>query len=314
MENNQFSKQLLEKYLAGSCTDAEKHLVESWYNQLLDQDFTGNPAHLQQVENELWQRVQPVPVRRMLPWKALAAAACVALLVSAAAWYFRPRTYNTPVLAEQRVTAPVQVNNLVELPDGSIVILDKGSQLDFPESFAGHRTREVRLTGNAYFDVKSNPRQSFVVKAGNLTTTVLGTSFDINTSQQAISVRVITGKVKVATDKAILGNLEANRQVTYTEATDQSSFSMVNAAETTTWTTQDVQLSDVTFDAICRQLEQRYHVRIEIKDEALKTKKFTITLTANDQLKSTLGTVCDFNGAFYTYEEDNNVYLIHARE
>ncbi|HEY0273953.1 MAG TPA: FecR family protein [Chitinophaga sp.] len=312
MENNQFSKQLLDRYLAGACTDAEKAIVEGWYNQQLDQDLPLSAQHLQAVENAIWQHIQPTPVRRLRPWKTVAAAASVALLLAAGAYYyFRPAQRTAP-LAVQTITAPVKMNNLVELPDGSIVILDKGSKLDFPKTFSGKRTREVHLTGNAYFDVRSSATQPFIVKAGQLTTTVLGTSFDINTRNETISVRVITGKVKVATDKATLGDLEPNRQVTYTAATDQSSFSVVNATAATTWTTQDVQLNDITFDAICRQLEQRYHVHIEIQDAALKEKKFTITLTAGDELKSTLATVCDFNGATYHYNAANDTYSISA--
>lgn len=317
MENNPFSRQLIEKYLAGTCTEREKALVEGWYNQLLSEDYPMDAAHLEGVQTEIWQRLQPAAtparVRRMLSWTRVAAAASVALLLGAGAYYFtrKPATV-APSIAARSITAPVKMNNLVELPDGSIVILDKGSTLDFPKTFDGSKTREVTLNGHAYFDVTSHPGQPFIVKAGKVTTTVLGTSFDINTRNQTIAVRVITGKVKVATDKENLGNLEANRQLTYAETTDQSSFSMVDAATADTWTTQDVQLNDITFEAICHQLEQRYHININIKDEALKEKKFTITLTGNDDLKSTLGTVCDFNGATYTYNNSTNTYIISA--
>jgi transmembrane sensor len=319
MENNAFSKALLEKYLAGHATEAEKAIVEGWYNKELSRnDYTVNAAHMQETENAIWQSIQAhrkegersssdlTPVRRLYPWKTWAAvAASIAILVSL-------YLFKTPAAHKEQIaiTAPVKVNNLIELPDGSIVILDKGSKLRFPKTFEGKKTREVQLTGNAYFDVKSNSAQQFVVRSGKITTTVLGTSFDINTNNATITVHVISGKVKVATDKATLGNLEPNHQIKYEVSTDQSSFSTVDV--TNTWETQDVQLNDITFDAICRQLEQRYHINIDIRDGSLKEKKFTITLTGHDELNSTLTTVCDFNGAKFTYDQTTKTYIINA--
>lgn len=317
MENNPFSRQLIEKYLAGTCTKEEKALVEGWYNQQLDQDIPVGAEHLDKVQADIWQilkaEAQPAPVRRLVSWRNVAAAASVlAILASGLYYWTRNTNQSTPPVALQTVKAPVKLNNLVELPDGSIVILDKGSTLDYPKTFNGSKTREVILNGHAYFDVTSHPGQPFIVKTGKLTTTVLGTSFDINTRNQAVAVRVITGKVKVENEQKILGSLEPNRQLTYAESTGHSSISIVNAAERESWVTQDVQLNDITFEAICRQLEQRYHVTIIIKDEALKSKRFTITLTGNDELKGTLATVCEFNGAAYTYNTTDDTYLISS--
>ncbi|PUZ26773.1 DUF4974 domain-containing protein [Chitinophaga costaii] len=71
-------------------------------------------------------------------------------------------------------------------------------------------------------------------------------------------------------------------------------------------------MNDITFDAICRQLEQRYHVNIEIQDGELKEKKFTIILTSNDDLKGILAMVCDFNGVAYYFNATNETYMISA--
>lgn len=66
----------------------------------------------------------------------------------------------------------------MRLPDGSTVLLNEGSELSYSTSF-GKQAREVTLTGEGYFDVQHNLSKPFKVLTGNVTTTVLGTAFNI---------------------------------------------------------------------------------------------------------------------------------------
>ncbi|MGH2644267.1 MAG: FecR family protein, partial [Chitinophagaceae bacterium] len=66
----------------------------------------------------------------------------------------------------------------VTLSDGTKVWLNAGSSLHFPTQFGG-KEREVFLTGEAYFEVAEDAAHPFIVEAGNMDVTVLGTRFDI---------------------------------------------------------------------------------------------------------------------------------------
>ncbi|MEO1011620.1 MAG: FecR domain-containing protein, partial [Bacteroidota bacterium] len=59
----------------------------------------------------------------------------------------------------------------LELPDGTMVKLNSGSTLRFPETFS-EDFREVELSGEAFFDVTQNPDKPFLIKSGNLRTIV----------------------------------------------------------------------------------------------------------------------------------------------
>jgi len=87
---------------------------------------------------------------------------------------------------------------LVNLSDGSSIILQKNSRVSFPKKFNTEK-REVYLLGEAFFDVHKNPAQPFYVYANELVTKVLGTSFSIRAYQEdkEVSVVVKTGKVSV---------------------------------------------------------------------------------------------------------------------
>ncbi|MFR7808806.1 MAG: FecR family protein [Butyricimonas faecihominis] len=68
--------------------------------------------------------------------------------------------------------------NLV-LSDGSKIYLNAGSTLRYPDQFIGDK-REVFLTGEAYFEVKSDSLHPFIVHASDVAIRVLGTSFNVN--------------------------------------------------------------------------------------------------------------------------------------
>ena len=83
------------------------------------------------------------------------------------------------------------------LEDGSTVFLAKNTTLSYPRHFDKSR-REVRLEGNAYFEISKNPEKPFIVETELITIEVLGTSFNVTVSDTPMpSIAVNTGKVSV---------------------------------------------------------------------------------------------------------------------
>ncbi|PWJ57750.1 uncharacterized protein DUF4974 [Dyadobacter jejuensis] len=137
-------------------------------------------------------------------------AAAVAGILLVAGWYMQKEQALSPMELSPFATAVVEeittkeVNNesqramLVNLPDGSSVTLSKGSRLTYPSQF-GADSREITLSGEAFFEVAKDPQKPFYVFAQRLTTKVLGTSFNVRAYQDddEVSVSVKTGRVSV---------------------------------------------------------------------------------------------------------------------
>ena len=97
------------------------------------------------------------------------------------------------------VSTPAATTTLVTLSDGTKVRLNANSTLEYPVSFDDAEVREVRLKGEAHFEVTKNPHRPFVVKAGEMQTQVLGTIFDVKAYRKdAPKVTLMEGKVKVS--------------------------------------------------------------------------------------------------------------------
>lgn len=97
------------------------------------------------------------------------------------------------------VSTPAATTTLVTLSDGTRVMLNANSTLEYPASFDDAEVREVRLKGEAHFEVTKNPHRPFVVKAGEMQMQVLGTVFDVKAYRKdAPKVTLMQGKVKVS--------------------------------------------------------------------------------------------------------------------
>ena len=129
------------------------------------------------------------------------AAAIVILCVSVATAIFlgRERTPETTLLTLHNNEASTTL--VTTLEDGSIVYLADNSQLSYPEHFQREK-REVSLLGNALFDVSGNKERPFLIETEQARIEVLGTSFNIKSSDKsAFELAVRRGLVKVTLKK-----------------------------------------------------------------------------------------------------------------
>lgn len=109
-------------------------------------------------------------------------------------------TASQPVLTIEKSNAKGQ-KSTITLKDGSKVHLNSESTIRYMENY-GQLTREIELVGEAFFEVAKDPKHPFIVKAGKITTTALGTSFNVRAfrNETQASVSLATGRVKVEGD------------------------------------------------------------------------------------------------------------------
>ena len=99
----------------------------------------------------------------------------------------------------------------IELIDGTRIRLNANSKITYPETFT-ESIREVTLEGEAYFDVARDATRPFIVRTQFANTQVLGTSFNIHTSAEAVAVTLVEGKVNVSVPNGPSALLSPNQQ------------------------------------------------------------------------------------------------------
>jgi transmembrane sensor len=129
----------------------------------------------------------------------IAVAALILIIAGAGYWSLE---YGVLLVPAKKEIVTTGKRKTVKLPDGSLITLEPNSRITYPSRFTGD-TREVNLSGEAYFEVKPNHEKPFIVFTPYLVATVLGTSFNVEAYPNGIArVVVTTGRVKVQTVNA----------------------------------------------------------------------------------------------------------------
>lgn len=247
------------------------------------------------------------------------AAACIALLLVSGSIFLLLNQTNTgsesvlPAVGAGSGVAQDFVRNLT-LPDGSSVVLQAGSTLNYPAMFKGG-TREVWLSGEAYFDVKrigDNPESSpFVIHSGKLTTTVLGTSFNIKAypGDSEIVVSVTKGKVRVENDKEVLGILTPDDELTYSIESSKSVLLHADVTQSIDWVKNDVTFDGVAFGKIAEIVEKRFGVQIRFKNDLLKSCVIVSSFDGTETIQNVLETLCSISNSNYKMLDDKEILI-----
>lgn len=176
------------------------------------------------------------------------------------------------------VSTPAATTTLVTLSDGTKVMLNANSTLEYPASFddaatdkgndaadESHQVREVRLKGEAHFEVTKNPHRPFVVRAGEMQTQVLGTIFDVKAYRKdAPKVTLMQGKVKVSN-----ADTEVEMQPGQT-ATLQSDKIVVSKASPSAsdWLEGDFDMDQVTLAEAMSDIGAWYNKTVVFQSQA----------------------------------------------
>jgi ferric-dicitrate binding protein FerR (iron transport regulator) len=194
-------------------------------------DWQGVWTKIEEKENE-----QKVAARYLYRLGRVAAIVIAAALIGAlATLYFWHSDIPQPV-ADATIKM-IKGKNHIKLDDGTVIDLNEGSTLSYSVDFGAAKERVVELEGEAFFDVVHDPARPFKVKAGDVTTTVLGTAFDVRAygDQNDIVVTVARGKVAVAGNDGPLATLTKNQQITYHKTSHKSETKKLDVVRETEW-------------------------------------------------------------------------------
>lgn len=307
---------LLKKYQSGTVTEKERRIIEQWYALIDESPRTLSPEEWEMMEKRLWQKMgkemgNPGSLpreRSSVRWyhhPLLKSAAIIAFLAGFAflLFLYNGQIQNKQAAGKNRETGMRSVQNPdtkdagITLEDGSTVLLRPGSVLTYPEHF-NENSREVHLTGEAFFVISKNQGRPFLVNTGKITTKVLGTSFRVKANEDGseVEVSVKTGKVsvyeKAPADGDQAGNsshgviLTPNQQVTFNGENGRFVTGLVKNPEVLPETDflrhKLFDYNDTELSKIISDLKKAYHIDIELEKKALGECPLTANLREKD--------------------------------
>ena len=238
----------------------DKRVEERMRSQWETEEMIPDPIR----EERIWRRIRLAidgrTTRRVWLYKAVAVAASLLLLVGTGAvvyWASHQEARYMYVMA-----SGIRSIESVSLPDGTRVRLGANSKLTYPDRFNGER-RDVRLEGQAFFDVAKDPDRRFVVHADTVAVAVYGTAFNVAAyaDEPSIETTLLRGSVEVTSGRRKV-MLEPGQQARVGRSGAIFDVRQVPAEEYAAWTRGVFAFQEEPLSSICRKLSRWYDVEI----------------------------------------------------
>ncbi|SHI53788.1 FecR family protein [Tangfeifania diversioriginum] len=207
------------------------------------------------------------------------------------------------LLKKENEDEPPKMNTLVMpygnssdiiLADGTRVWLNAGSRLIYPSRFVD-KTREVFLSGEAFFEVTNNKEQPFVVKTVDVNIEVLGTSFNVLAYPEDYSVQTVLAEGKVAVKGSGAGmfkkpvQLEPGQMAYFNKKSKETSVSKVDVEPYILWTQGLFSFSNTDFNRITKKLERYYDINFQFDNPMKGTIQITGKLDVTQEQEEVFG-------------------------
>ncbi len=181
---------------------------------------------------------------------------------------------------------------LVELEDGTTVLLNQHSALRYPKAFAKN-VRTLELEGEAFFNVAENASRPFIVELAETQVTVLGTAFNVRAflDEDFTEVTVESGKVRFAINKSGQAKvLTAKQKAIYTH--DRAfSVGRDDALHALDWLKGDLVFENERLSTVLESLERYYRVELELDNPHLADCRIYLSKRNFPDLESVLNTL-----------------------
>lgn len=287
--------EIVVKYLKSDMTLEEQHKLSLWLDQHpKNQEILRNIERYwkyyggdnvsvkKEVEDRIFERLhlKQLPQTRSIvsnQWLKVAAMLLVVFTsvfsIYKLSFTATPQTETIQTVFLEKVALPGQKITTV-LPDGTKVKLNSGSRLIAPETF-DKNIREVRLTGEAFFEVTRDQSRPFIIHTEKLDVEVLGTSFNVRAFLDFQSqVAVKTGRVKVNSKGNESVELIPDQMVSMMEDGHISKVLPVND-QVFGWVDKEIIFRNDQINEVIHTIENWYGVKVEMDKSNLSDKPYT---------------------------------------
>ncbi|MEO0331763.1 MAG: FecR domain-containing protein [Bacteroidota bacterium] len=340
------NSQLLERFFRGECTSEEVEQILNWFHaQNLspskeeelyaiwkETENEKRSYHLEQNAQEILGSIhqsigkkcrvtvshQRERARISDSWAYALRVAAILIIPFFFSWlyvkFYQPGTVVQPPKMIT-VEAPVGVKVTKILPDSSRVMLNARSSITYIAGFQ-ENAREVTLSGEAFFKVAKDSLRPFTVHSGNISTTALGTSFNINYRPDSTTTEVslATGKVEIIDNTAVLTKLEPGERLQYDRGRSTFRTDHYDTLETLAWKDGILHFKEAGIEEVIQKLEDWYGVEITLEGKIEKAKNQAWTYTGtykNQNLVNVLSGISYVKDFTYEIQQKKVTLMFH---
>ncbi|MES2809822.1 MAG: FecR domain-containing protein [Bacteroidota bacterium] len=285
--------ELLAKYMLGEATPQEIQLIDEWVkaspvNQKYFNHFKQiwDAAGTLKTESNLdvdasWMEFKQMAKNPQSQGKArrvnirwFQVAAMLLLTVTAVGVLYQMFKPGPPQMLTSRAVNVTETNTLA---DGSVITLNKNSMITYPDKFDGDR-REITLNkGEAFFDIAPNKAKPFLIHINDAVVKVVGTSFNIKTTDTGTHVIVETGVVQVIKQKVTI-RLKPTETADIDRRTGSVKKGVVTDKLYNYYRTKQLVADNTPLWRVVQILNQAYNANIVIADKRTANRPLSTTL------------------------------------
>ncbi|WP_299230669.1 FecR family protein [uncultured Bacteroides sp.] len=311
-------RDILKHLLSGNLSEEEKAgLNESLeFKQILSKQWNNTDYELDDISKQrIWKGISKkinssVNTTMILYYKWYSIAVSVLLLI---AFGGLAMLWNQKSSVQMYVVASgIQNLEKIKLPDGTQVCLGPGSRLEYPSEFRTD-SRDIKLEGQAYFDVAKNPDKPFIVHTGGMQVEALGTAFELFNYDDCNEMEavLVNGSIKVDFGKKYKSAsriMKPDEKLTLNKLTGKAIINKINADKYTSWRSGVLSFENENLAMIIPRLEKWYGRNIECDSRLLNDYRFTFKVR-DESLEVLLFIMRHSAPIMYTKDSDNNYTL-----
>ncbi|NOR75803.1 MAG: DUF4974 domain-containing protein [Draconibacterium sp.] len=198
-----------------------------------------------------------------------------------------------------------------ELPDGTKVWLNSETTLEFPSEFLAE-TREVNLSGQAYFDVHHNPDKPFIIHTNFGDIEVKGTSFDLKVyeNEQTLETTLVEGIVSIGIQNKETINILPGQRTVFDFKTKEITTREVDVNLYTSWIKGLFVFKDISLITISKELERWYDIDFEFANNSLENIRYSGEFDKNQSVDDILELLSKTGKVIFV--EDGNLIKVKS--
>lgn len=309
-------KELLHKFFAGAATLEEKEAIMHWMESdpdnkqfLLKERKLYNAVLLHGEDKQVQQQAgrQQYFLRRGVA-RFLRVAAMI--VVAFGLGYFWQSEKTEGPIAMQTISVPAGQCVNVTLPDGSNIWLNAQTTIQYPVSF-NKENRQVKLDGEAYFDVAKDSKRPFIVNTKECSVEVLGTKFNIDaySSRDKFETVLMEGSVKVSMldDPTQAVSLKPNNKVY--RSNGKLLTQKVSNYERYRWKEGLICFVDEPFKVVMEDFEKFYGLTIVVNNQKVTQYLYTGKFKQTDGVDYALSLLQ--KNIHFTYQRDRENHIVY---